>query len=83
MNNKYEIAAYYFPGWHMEEFNTTVHGKNWTEWEVLKSARPRFEGHVQPKIPLWGYEDESDPKVMEKKIQTAVEYGLSGWTVIK
>lgn len=26
-------------------------------------AKPKFEGHRQPRVPLWGYLDEADPKV--------------------
>ena len=62
-----KIYAYYFPNWHPDKRNDEWHGKGWTEWEVVKCARPRFEGHYQPLKPLWGYEDESDPAVMEKK----------------
>ena len=69
MANGYQVAAYYFPNWHVDEFNERKHGKGWTEWELLKYARPRFENHQQPKIPLWGYENEADPRVMEKKIE--------------
>ncbi len=71
--------AWYFPNWHVTSFNESGHGKGWTEWEVVKYAVPRFEGHSQPKKPLWGYEDESNPKVFEKKIQTAHDYGLDGF----
>lgn len=74
-----KVYAYYFPNWHVDEKNEKWHGKGWTEWNLTKAATPRFEGHVQPKIPLWGYEDESDPKVMEKKIAAAKEYGLDGF----
>ena len=62
-----KIYAYYFPNWHPDKRNDEWHGKGWTEWEVVKCARPRFEGHYQPLKPLWGYEDESDPAVMEKR----------------
>lgn len=75
----YKTYAWYFPNWHPTPLNDRWHGKDWTEWECVKYARPRFEGHQQPRIPLWGYEDESDPKVMEKKIKTAREYGLDGF----
>jgi len=64
----YEVAVYYFPQWHVDAQNEKTHGYPWTEWEALKTAKPRFEGHQQPKVPLWGYEDEADPKVMAKKI---------------
>ena len=79
MNKEYEVAAYYFPNYHQDKTNKEWHGPGWNEWELLKSARPRFEGHMQPKVPLWGYEDEADPKVMEKKIDAAADHGLSAF----
>lgn len=71
-----DIAAYYFPNFHRDSRNEARHGRGWTEWELMKCARPRFSGHDQPKIPAWGYEDEADPRVMSKKIRTAREYGI-------
>jgi hypothetical protein len=79
MKNKYEVAAYYFPNYHQDERNAKWHGKGWTEWELLKRAEPRFEGHQQPKVPAWGYEDEADPKVMAKKIDAAADNGLTAF----
>ncbi|MBN2641997.1 MAG: glycoside hydrolase family 99-like domain-containing protein [Victivallales bacterium] len=79
MDNKIKTAAYYFPNYHADSQNEAVHGKGWTEWELMKCARPRFEGHQQPKVPLWGYEDESDPNVMAKKIDTALTYGIDAF----
>ncbi|MCH5598010.1 glycoside hydrolase family 99-like domain-containing protein [Niabella ginsengisoli] len=72
----YTLACYYFPNYHVDKRNELYHGKNWTEWEVLKAAKPRFADHYQPKKPLWGYEDESNPQVMEKKINTAHKFGI-------
>ena len=74
-----KLYAYYFPNWHQDKRNDVWHGKGWTEWEVSKCARPRFPGHYQPRVPMWGYEDESDPKVMAKKIATAKKYGIDGF----
>lgn len=71
--------AWYFPNWHVTPLNEKLHGKDWTEWECVKYATPRFEGHLQPKRPLWGYEDESDPKVFEKKIDAALSHGFDGF----
>jgi hypothetical protein len=31
---------------------------------------------AQPKVPLWGYEDESKPKVMAEKIAAAADHGI-------
>ncbi len=79
MAKGYEIGVYYFPNWHPDARNEALHGKGWTEWDILKGARPHFPGHKQPKVPLWGYEDESKPEVMEKKIAAALEYGISSF----
>lgn len=77
MERKIEVGCYYFPNYHPgDKRNTVVHGPRWSEWNLVRNAVPRFPGHRQPKIPLWGYEDESDPAVMKKKIRTAAEYGI-------
>ena len=73
------VAAYYFPNWHVDPRNEALHGRNWTEWRVTQYATPRFPGHAQPKVPLWGYEDEADPAVMAKKIKTAATYGIDAF----
>jgi hypothetical protein len=78
-NNDVEIAAYYFPQWHVDPRNEGWHGAGWTEWRMVKNATPRFDGHAQPKVPLWGYEDESDPEVMQKKIDAAADHGLDAF----
>lgn len=79
MVKKYQIAAYYFPDYHPDKRNDAWHGPGWTEWELVKRAEPRFKGHQQPKIPLWGYEDEAKPEVMEKKIAAAADHGLTSF----
>ena len=74
------VACYYFPNYHTRDREdpriSNQHWENWSEWELVKQAKPRFEGHHQPNVPAWGYTDEKDPKIMKKKIQTAVEYGI-------
>jgi hypothetical protein len=73
----YDLAVYYFPNYHNDDArNELRYGKGWSEWELVKNAIPRFEGHKQPKIPLWGYTNESDPDVMEMKINAASQYGI-------
>lgn len=71
-----QVAVYYFPNWHPCPSNERVYGKGESEWLVVRNARPRFQGHKQPKIPLWGYEDESDPAVMEKKLAVAADHAI-------
>ena len=73
----YEIACYYFPNYHPnDKRNQEIHGAGWSEWELVKNARPRFLGHNQPKVPLWGYTDESDPSAMAEKIKAAADHGI-------
>ncbi len=76
---KIKTYAWYFPNFHSTPLNDKWHGTGWTEWQCVKYATPRFEGHLQPKVPLWGYEDESDPKVFAKKIQALNDYGVDGF----
>ncbi len=73
------VACYYFPNYHVDRRNQKVHGRDWTEWELVKNARPRFEGHYQPKLPLWGYCDEADPDVMAMKIDAAADHGIDAF----
>ena len=72
------VASYYFGQYHPNDpRNQKTKGKGWSEWELVKAAKPRFPGHHQPNIPLWGYTDESDPAVMAKKIAAAADHGVN------
>jgi len=78
---EYHVAAYYWPAYHDDPlwrpfFRGNGPGGNEGEWEIIRKARPKFDGHYQPRVPLWGYEDATNPKVMEKKIDTAVDHGV-------
>lgn len=75
----YEVAVYYFPQWHPDPKNEAVKGEGWTEWPSLRDAKPRFPGHEQPKVPLWGELDESDPAVSEKQIDAAADHGITSF----
>lgn len=76
---KYTAAAYYFPNFHPDARNEKIHGAGWSEWNLIRDAKPRFPGHRQPQVPVWGCEDESDPRVMAKKIDVASAHGLDVW----
>jgi hypothetical protein len=79
MSTRPIVAAYYFPNWHVDPRIENIHGHGWTEWRVTQYATPRFDGHDQPKVPLWGYQDESKPEVMAPKISSAVNYGIDAF----
>lgn len=76
--SKYNIAAYIWPSCHDDPMGREILWPEGTgEWEIIKKGNPRFEGHYQPKIPLWGYELDNDPNVMEKWIEAATDHGIN------
>ncbi len=75
--NKVEVAAIYFPSWHPDNHYQSWYGKDFCEWELVRTARPLFDGHHQPKVPTWGYFDESDPRWAERQIDLAADHGVT------
>lgn len=75
------VLAYYYPQWHVDRKNVSMHGSGWTEWQLVRSARPRFAGHVQPKRPLWGPADEANSLVAGRAVDTALNHGIDGFIV--
>lgn len=73
----YEIGTYYFPNWHVDPLNEKTHGRGWTEWRLVQRAEPKFQGHQQPKVPEWGYENEADAAVFAKKIDAAANHAIN------
>jgi hypothetical protein len=65
-----QVAAYYFPNWG-PVFSS--------EWTTLRAAKPRFNGHQQPKVPMWGYTNENDPLAMAQKIDAAADNGIDAF----
>jgi len=78
MDNEYDVAAYVWPSCHHDDrLGDLVWLEGNGEWEIIKKAVPHFEGHYQPKVPLWGYEPDDDPKVMERWIDAATDHGVN------
>lgn len=75
--NDYTVAAFYWPAYHYEPKSEFLFPEKTGEWEIIRNALPKEEGHQQPKVPLWGYPDEANPEDMELKITTALEYGVN------
>jgi hypothetical protein len=74
------VVCYYFGNYHPgDPRNVKAKGADWSEWALVKNAKPRFPGHQQPHVPLWGYQDESDPAVMANKINAAADHGISAF----
>ncbi|MDR3709033.1 MAG: glycoside hydrolase family 99-like domain-containing protein [Capsulimonadaceae bacterium] len=75
--SQFDIAAYFWPAYHDEPrwrpFFTGTKG----EWAIIEDAVAKFPGHYQPRIPLWGFESDSDPRAMERKIDAAASHGVN------
>src|ERR1051326_8915738 len=41
--NRVEVAAYYFPGYHADPRIKARKGAGWTEWDLTRAAKPRFK----------------------------------------
>lgn len=77
-DDEFYVAAYVWPSCHYEESNGKILWPEGVgEWEVIQKGTPRFEGHYQPKVPLWGYEMDDDPEVMERWIDAATDHGVN------
>jgi len=74
------VACYYFGNYHPNDpRNEKNKGKGWSEWELVKAAKPRFPGHHQPNLPLWGFTDESEPNAMAQKVAAAADHGVDAF----
>jgi hypothetical protein len=77
-NNEYTVAAYVWPSCHDDKMaREALWGEGTGEWEVIKKGNQRFEGHYQPRIPLWGYKLDNDPLAWETKIEAATDHGVN------
>ncbi len=74
---KYDVAAYIWPAYAYDARASIFWPEGNGEWQTVKSARPYYEGHRQPRVPLLGYQDESDPAVMEQQIELAAQHGIN------
>lgn len=78
--NIMKIITFYLPQFHEIPENNEWWGKGFTEWENMKRAKPLFEGHNQPRIPLnENYYDLTDDKVKEWQVKIAKENGIYGF----
>lgn len=75
---EYDIAAYVWPSYTGKEPRSKMFWPEGDgEWQSVRSATAKYEGHTWPRKPLWGYVDEADPKVMEMEIAEAKSHGVN------
>jgi len=75
-NSALKFGAYYYPGWHPCKIRDAAFPRNWSEWKLVYDCQPSFAGHYQPRLPLWGAENEANPAVFEKKLAAAADFGV-------
>lgn len=79
---KLKIVAMYLPQFHQIPENDEFWGKGFTDWETVKRAKPLYEGHCQPRVPLNGnYYDLSQEDNVEWQTKLAYEHGIYGFGV--
>lgn len=74
---KYDIAAFVWPSYHPDDRAKIFWPLGIGEWETVMSNKAKFEGHQQPRYPLWGYINEADPYVAEMEINAAADHGVN------
>ena len=70
------VAAYAFPNYHASALHNKIYSQGWTEYNLIRSARPWFEGHQQPRTPLLGELDESKPSTWETYNKLCKQSGI-------
>ena len=77
------LATWVYTGWHACAERDEFFGAGWTEWELLRAARPQFDGHVPPGLPEGGAYDDRETSTWDRRIGLAVEHGVDvlvpGW----
>ena len=75
-----KIIAFYLPQFHNIPENDEWWGDGFTEWVNVKAAKPLFEGHQQPKVPLNdNYYNLLDDNVKIWQAKIAKEHGVYGF----
>lgn len=82
MSDTVKIIANYLPQFHQIKENDEWWGKGFTDWKAVKEAKPLFEGHKQPKVPLNNnYYSLDNIDSIKWQSQLARKYGIYGFGI--
>lgn len=76
-----KCLAMFLPQFHNDHYNNAWWGDGFTEWQNVKAGTPLFAGHLQPRVPLDGYFDLSEPHELAKQAAMARAYGIDGFAI--
>ena len=74
---KYDVAAYVWPAYSDDKRARIFWPEGMGEWQTVKASVPKYPGHLQPRLPLWGFVNEADPYVMQMQIDAAADHGVN------
>ncbi|MCB9917457.1 MAG: glycoside hydrolase family 99-like domain-containing protein [Planctomycetes bacterium] len=73
------VLAYVYTGWHPTSERDEAFHPGFTEWELVRACKPRFDGHAQPRVPLLGEYDDRDPCGVADRLRLAHDHGVDGF----
>lgn len=75
-----KVISFYLPQFHAIPENDMMWGKGFTEWNNMKKAKPLYDGHYQPRIPLHNnYYNLLDDDVKAWQVDLAKKNGINGF----
>ena len=81
-----KAIALYLPQFHSIKENDKWWGKGFTEWTNVKSSKPLYKGHHQPRVPgdslnYLRYYELINLEVIQKQINLAKSHGIYGFGI--
>jgi hypothetical protein len=74
------LIAFHLPQFHSIPENNEFYGTNYTEWTLVKKAKPLFRGHRQPRQPInYHYYDLSNHQELIRQSDMAANFGIDGF----
>lgn len=75
---KYDIAAYIWPAYTGKDMRSRIFWPDGIgEWQTVRDCVVDTPNYKWDRKPIWGYQDEADPEVMEFQIEEATKHGVN------